>query len=204
LTGRIWVRGAVAGVLMSGLLAGAASLRRTYVDAANRVSFSYPAGWTLNGDDDAATAKLRVALSSSASAVVTLEGAFADRGPYKGTEFEAGAFSYAVSQGQTEAQCFAQLDKAANDESKPVETVWNGMHARQLAVRYAVAGTEDAHQIVAGFRRGRCYVFETVIVSHDAADVEKPLDAARWRVLRAEFAGVMASVRIAGKSSAAR
>lgn len=197
-----WRNLVAGGLLVVSLPCGGVPVRKIYSDAANGVSFSYPAQWTLNGDDDAATAKLRVALSSTASAVVTLEGNFADEGPYKGTEFEAGAFAYAVVSHQTEAQCLASLDQAADETSKPVATTWNGLRAKQLDVRYAVAGTQDTHRIVAAFRRGRCFLFERVIVSHDPADVDKPLSVTRWRQLRAEVAGVMDSVRLmtAGKS----
>ena len=174
----------------------AAPVRKSYVDATNGVSFSYPAGWTLNGDDDAATAKLRFALSSEANAVVTLEGNFADAGPYKGTEFEAGAFAYAVSAEESEAQCDAALEESSDGRQHATAVVWNGMRARRLDATYTVAGTDDVHRALAVFARGRCYRFETVIVSHRAEDAERPLSAARWKALRAQFEGVLESVRV--------
>jgi hypothetical protein len=174
-------------------------LYRLYIDKANGVSFSYPSDWVLNGDDDAATAKLRVALSSGATAVVTLEGNFADSGPYKGTEFEAGAFSYAVKHGGTATTCFAAVDALSEGDLRPVPIFWNEMPARRMVARSTVAGTDDVHQVIAAFGRGRCYQFEMVIVSHAAEDAEKPLGAARWRVLREAFAEVMGSVRVTSK-----
>jgi hypothetical protein len=171
--------------------------RKAYVDRGDGVSFSYPAGWVLNGDDDAATAKLRVALSSKAVAVVTFEGNFSGAGPYKGTDFEAGAFSYGVSGAKTEAQCYAALDAGADATQRPVETTWNGGRAERLEAKYSIAGAEDSHRIVAAFRRNRCYLFETVIVSHSADTADKPLAPARWRWLRGQFQSVMDSVRIA-------
>ncbi|NYF78261.1 hypothetical protein [Granulicella arctica] len=192
-------RRTVAVVLMAAttLPCGAEVMRRAYVDRGDGVSFSYPAGWTLNGDDDAATAKLRVALSSKAVAVVTLEGNFAGKGPYQGTDFEAGAFSYGVSPAKTEAQCFAAVDQGADATQRPVETTWNGGRAEKLEATYSIAGAEDSHQIVAAYRRGRCYLFETVIVSHSPDTADKPLAPMRWKWLRGEFESVMGSVRIA-------
>jgi hypothetical protein len=195
-----WMGRRVAALLLvTALPCGAQVARKAYVDRGDGVSFSYPAGWVLNGDDDAATAKLRVALSSKAAAVVTFEGNFSGAGTYKGTDFEAGAFSYGVSGAKTEAQCYAALDAGADATQRPIEAMWNGGRAERLEAKYSIAGAEDSHQIVAVFRRGRCYLLETVIVSHSADTADKPLPVARWRWLRGEFASVMESVRIAAE-----
>jgi len=90
-------------------------MRRSYIDRANGVGFSYPVGWILNGDDDAATAKLRITSDVDSNAVITLEGAFADHGPYKGTDFVAGAFAYVVKNEISEAQCYETLAQNADD-----------------------------------------------------------------------------------------
>lgn len=183
-------------LVMIGLPASAASMRRVYADRANGVSFSYPGGWLLNGDDDAATATLRITSVAPALAVVQLEGNFSDEGPYKGTDFEAGAFAYTVLANKTEAQCFATLDQSANANQKPVIANWKGFPARRLDAHYGIAGTNDAHQMVAVYRQEKCYLLETVIVSRDADDVTKPLAAGRWKAIREQFAGVLQSVAI--------
>jgi hypothetical protein len=183
-------------IVLIGLPACAASARHVYADRGNGVSFSYPAGWLLNGDDDAATAKLRITNAAPALAVVQLEGNFSDEGPYKGTDFEAGAFAYTVLPHQTEAKCFAILDKSADAKQQPVAATWKGLPARRLEARYGIAGTEDAHQIVAAYRQEKCYLMETVIVSRNAGDVTKPLGPARWKAIRQQFAGVLRSVTI--------
>jgi hypothetical protein len=181
------------GVMSTGLQAVAAPMRRAYVDRPNGVSFSYPAGWLLNGDDDAATAKLRITNAAQPVAVVQLEGNFVGEGPYEGTDFEAGAFAYVVVPHETEVQCMATLDHSAEKQQQPVATTWD---ARRLDAKYSIAGTEDAHQIVATYRPGRCYLFEAVIVSKSARDGVKPLTPERWRLIRGQFAGVMQSVRL--------
>ena len=175
---------------------GAQTARRMYVDRADGVSFSYPAGWLLNADDDAATAKLRIVTEGQPVAVVQLEGNFADEGPYRGTDFEAGAFAFVVDPRKSAESCFAALDPIAGDEQKPVATVWKGLPARKLESRYEVAGTEDSHQIIATYRRGRCYLFEAVIVSKSVDGPIKALAPARWKMIRAQFAGVMQSVHL--------
>jgi hypothetical protein len=194
-------RGRAAAVLlldmvMIGLPACAASARHVYADRGNGVSFSYPGDWLLNGDDDAATAKLRITNAAPALAVVQLEGNFLDEGPYKGTDFEAGAFAYTIRPNSTEAQCFATLDSSANASQKPVAANWKGLPARRLEARYGIAGTEDEHQMIAVFRQEKCYLLETVIVSRNAGDVTKPLGPARWKAIREQFAGVLRSVMI--------
>jgi len=50
--------------------------------------------------------------------------------------------------------------------------------------------------MVATYRRGRCYLFETVIVSVSPNDLAKPLPATRWDLIRAQFSSVLQSVRI--------
>jgi hypothetical protein len=189
----------VAGI---GVPACAAAAQRVYADRANGVSFSYPGGWLLNGDDDAATAKLRIANVAQPLAVVQLEGNFADEGPYKGTDFEAGAFAYTVIPRDTEAECFATLDLSADADQKPVAATWKGLPARRLDARYSIAGTDDAHQIVAAYRLEKCYLLETVIVSKSTGDSIKPLSPTRWRAIRELFAGVMQSVAISAARSA--
>ncbi|MEO6802272.1 MAG: hypothetical protein ABI197_03395 [Granulicella sp.] len=184
------------GVVMVGLPACAASARQAYADRANGVSFSYPGDWLLNGDDDAATAKLRITSVASALAVVQLEGNFADEGPYKGTDFEAGAFAYTVLSNSTEAQCFATLDASSSVPQKPVIATWKGLPSRRLEAHYGIAGTNDAHQMVAVYRQGKCYLLETVIVSRDPGDVTRPLAPVQWKAIRAQFAGVLRSVTI--------
>ncbi|WP_263382505.1 hypothetical protein [Granulicella arctica] len=200
------ISGVLVLVLASGLAAQTGPARRLYADGPSGVSFSYPANWLLNADDDAATAKLRIVSEAQPVAVVQLEGNFADAGPYKGTDFEAGAFAYVVSPRKTAEHCYEALDPIAGDEQKPMAVTWNGLAARRLEAKYSVAGTEDSHEIVATYRRGRCYLFETVIVSQ-AVDAlggldgpTKALAPARWRMIRAQFAGVLGSVRIAGSS----
>jgi hypothetical protein len=189
-------------VMMIGPPVRAAATRHLYADRANGVSFSYPSGWLLNGDDDAATAKLRITNETQPLAVVQLEGNFAGREPYKGTDFEAGAFAYTVLPQATETQCFATLDHSADADQKPVAITWKGPPARKLDATYSIAGTEDGHQIVAAYRQGRCYLFETVIVSKTVAGPIKPLAPERWRSIRAQFAGVMQSVTIAATTAA--
>ena len=184
-------------LLMAGISGSAQTPRKIYVDRANGVSFSYPANWLLNADDDAATAKLRIAAEGQPVAVVQLEGNFADEGPYKGTDFEAGAFAYVVSSRKTAESCFAALNPIAGDAQRPVLIRWHGLPAQKLEARYEVAGTADSHQILSVYSsRGRCYVFETVVVSKGAESVNKPLAAARWKAIRAQFADVLQSVRI--------
>jgi hypothetical protein len=190
--------------LIAGLIAmvclpaasNAATARRIYVDRANGVSFSYPAAWLLNADDDAATAKLRIVSAAQPGAVVQLEGNFADEGPYKGTDFEAGAFAYVVVPNETEAKCFEILAQDTQDAQQPVATRWNGLAARKLDAKYSVAGTDDTHHIVAAYNRGSCYLFETVVVSKDADGILQPLKPARWNYIRAQFDGVLQSVQI--------
>ena len=130
-------------------------------------------------------------------AVVQLEGNFAGEGPYKGTDFEAAAFAYVVNATKTAESCFGALDPVAGDEQRAVATVWDGLPARRLTARYEVAGTEDSHQIVATFRRGRCYLFETVVVSKNAGGPIRALAPARWKVVQAQVASLMESVRLA-------
>jgi hypothetical protein len=184
-------------VVAFGLASVAAPMRRAYADREKGVSFSYPAGWLLNGDDDAATAKFRITSEAQPVAVVQLEGNFADEGPYKGTDFEAGAFAFVVVPQETEARCLATLDRSGDAQQKPVATTWNGLPARRLDAKYSIAGTEDDHQMVATYQRGRCYLFETVIVSKSVGDGIKPLAPERWRMIRGQFASVMQSVRVA-------
>lgn len=171
-------------------------MRRSYIDRANGVGFSYPAGWTLNGDDDAATAKLRITSDVDSNAVVTLEGAFADQGPYKGTDFVAGAFAYVVKNEIPEAQCYETLAQNADDQHQPADTTWNGGESKKLNIAYTIDGSTDSHSMVATYRRGRCYLFETVIVSLSPKDSAKPLSPTRWDLISAEFESVMQSVRI--------
>ena len=193
-------RGAAFGLVCGLLLArssGAVQPRRLYVDRANGVTFSYPAGWLLNGDDDAATAKFRITTAGQPSAVVQLEGNFAEGGPYEGTDFESGAFAYVVATGGTEASCFAIVDGSAEGAQTAVTAIWNGQRARRLDATFSVAGTDDIHRIVAVFREGRCFLFETSIVKRSADTVGKPLSEARWRGIRAAFDAVLGSVRLA-------
>jgi hypothetical protein len=190
------------GMVTAGLPALAAPMpagpvRRVYTDRANGVSFSYPAGWLLNGDDDAATAKLRITGEAQAVAIVQLEGNFADEGPYKGTDFEAGAFAYAVIPKETEERCLATLDKDADAAQKPVAAMWKGLSTRRLDAQFGIAGTQDNHQIIAAYKQGKCYLFEVVIVSKSPEGPIKPLAPMRWQVIRGEFASVMQSVRFA-------
>jgi hypothetical protein len=186
----------VVALLVTCMMSGAQTVRRTYVDRAHGVSFSYPANWLLNADDDAATAKLRIVTEGQPVAVVQLEGNFADDGPYKGTDFEAAAFAYVVSDSKTLEHCYAALDPIAGDEQKPASTTWNGLPARKLDAHYEVAGTEDSHQIIAAFRHGQCYLFETVIVSKTVEGQIKALAPPRWKAIRAQFASVLESIRI--------
>ena len=188
-------------LLTLGILCSAQTARRVYVDRANGVSFSYPASWLLNADDDAATAKLRIVTEGQPVAVVQLEGNFADKRPYQGTDFEAGAFAYVVSPLKSAESCFAALDPIAGEEQKPVAAMWNGQPARKLAAKYEVAGTEDSHQILATYKQGRCYLFETVIVSKSVDGPIKALDPARWKLIRAQFTTVMQSVHISGAAN---
>jgi hypothetical protein len=171
-------------------------MRRSYFDRTNGVGFSYPAGWTLNGDDDAATAKLRITSDVNSNAVVTLEGAFADQGPYKGTDFVAGAFAYVVKNEATEAQCYETLARNGDDQHQSVDATWNGGPSKKLDIPYTMDGSTDGHSMVATYRRGRCYLFETVIVSMSPDASAKPLPPARWDLISGEFAAVMQSVRI--------
>lgn len=175
---------------------GAATRRKVYVDRANGITFTYPAGWVLNGDDDAATAKLRIVSVAQPGAVVQLEGNFAGEGPYKGTDFEAGAFAYVVSPGGTEAACFAMLEQGMDKGQRPVPVLWNGLRAQRLEVAFSIAGTQDSHRLIATYRNRGCYLFESVIVSHSPDESDKPLAPVRWRQIRAAFDGVMESVRI--------
>lgn len=174
----------------------AAPARKVYVDRANGVSFAYPAGWLLNDDDDAATAKLRITTEASPNAVVQLEGNFAESGPYKETDFESAAFAYIVRPGGTEDACFAVVDHAAEAPQTPVTALWNGLHARRLDATFVVAGTKDIHQIAAAFRNDRCYLFEFVYIRRAADTVDKPLPAAQWTRLERTFAAVFNSVRV--------
>ena len=189
------------GLLLGTQAGGAAPAHKLYVDPANGVTFSYPAGWLLNGDDDAATAKFRVTTAGQPSAVVQLEGNFAEGGPYVGSDFESGAFTYVVVGGRTEASCFAVVDNSSEGTQAPVTALWNGARARRLDATYTVAGTDDIHRMVAAYRGGRCYLFETSIVRRSAETVAKPLPEARWRYLRGEFDAVLASVRFAARNS---
>ncbi len=200
----MWGRSVVSLTLLLGLarVAGAGPAYRVYADGASGVSFSYPAGWLLNADDDAATAKLLITTGAQPLAVVQLEGNFADAGPYKGTDFEAGAFAYTVVPLKTQPRCFELLDGMAVDEQKPISTVWNGLPARKLEAKYGIVGTEDSHQVFATFGRGRCYLFETAIVSKSVGGPIRALALSRWGLIRTRFRGVMQSVRIGGSRGA--
>jgi hypothetical protein len=175
----------------------AAPTRKLYADPANGVTFTYPAGWLLNGDDDAATAKLRIVSQSQPDAVVQLEGNFAGEGPYKGTDFESGAFAYIVTPGGTEEACLATLDRIAEGAQRSTPAVWSGLPARKLEATYTVAGTDDIHRTVAIFRNDRCYLFETAIIRRSADTVARPLPAASWTQIFSAFDMVLRSVRIA-------
>lgn len=190
---KAWIMAAAMGCMA--LPACAAAQRKTYVDRQDGVSFSYPAGWLLNGDDDAATAKLRITNEAQPVAVVQLEGNFSDEGPYKGTDFEAGAFAYVVKQNESEQRCLATLDHNTDKIHTPEATSWNGVPAKKLEASFAIEGTQDHHQIVAVYRGQKCYLFETVIVSRTPGEVSRPLAAARWDRLREQFASVLRSVR---------
>jgi hypothetical protein len=183
--------------LLLALAAPAQAPRQRYTDPANGVAFTYPAGWLLNGDDDAATAKLRIVSQGQPNAVVQLEGNFAEDGPYKGTDFESAAFAYVVTPGGTEAACQAALDRLAEAGQKPTAAIWNGLPAHRLDATYTVAGTDDIHRTVATFRNARCYLFETVIVRRSADAVERPLPPARWRQIVSALDAVLRSTRIA-------
>jgi hypothetical protein len=187
-------------ILLVGALAlpcGAVPVRKSYVDWESGVSFSYPAGWLLNGDDDAATAKLRIVSAGQPLAVVQLEGNFADEGPYKDTDFEAGAFAFVVTPGASTDACYGLLGPMADGQA-PVAAMVGGVAARRVDLSSGIAGTEDRHRIVAAYRRGKCYLLETVVVSKNADLVAKPLTAGRWGVIRGAFEGVLGSVRIGG------
>ncbi len=178
-----------------------APARKVYVDRADGVSFSYPAGWLLNADDDAATAKLRIVTAAQPGAVVQLEGNFADdlpgRNLYRGTDFEAGAFAFVVTPMETQAKCFDVLDESADGKQQPAAIQWHGLPAKRLDATFSVAGTDDVHRVIATYRRGQCYLFETVIVRDGPEVGKKPLGTTRWALLRAEFESVLQSVRIA-------
>lgn len=177
------------------LLAPPTPARKTYADRADGVEFSYPASWLLNADDDAATAKLRIADLGQLHAAVQLEGAFTGEGPYKDTDFDAGAFAYTVLSDQTEQECFAALDRIAGQPAAPATTA-SGLRGQRVEFRAAVAGTEDLHAALASFHAGRCFLFETVIVRRSPDAVARPLDSAHWKRLTAEFNRVLDSVRV--------
>ncbi len=166
--------------------------RKLYVDRPDAVSFSYPASWLLNADDDAATAKLRLADLAPAHAVVQLQGSFANEGPYKNTDFEAGAFAYTLPSAENEAACFELLDRMA--PGKPA--LLAAYPAKETRFSGMVAGTEDLHHAFAVFREGHCYLFETVLIRRAPDAVEKPLSSGQWQRLAESFDAIVRSVRL--------
>ncbi len=181
---------------MAALPLTAAAQLRSYSDGDNGVSFAYPAHWLLNGDDDAATAKLRIVGKAPPLAVVQLEGNFEDKGPYKGTDFEAGAFAYTVLSGGDPTQCLASLEPMGDAKQRPAAVTWKGLQARRLEATFGIAGTLDMHEIVAVYQGGQCYLLESVIVSKTADSVKRPLSQQQWRLLRGQFHAVLQSVRL--------
>lgn len=177
------------------LLAAPGAARRTFSDAADGVGFSYPAAWLLNADDDAATAKLRLVDLGQPHAVVQLEGNFAGNGPYRGSDFEAGAFAYTVFSAPP-TECLRSLDAVATGMEKPVGLRWHGLQARRLEATFTVAGTDDLHTILVAAEPARCLVFETVLIRKRVGPGIVPLAPTRWAALQARFAEVFGSVRI--------
>ncbi len=171
------------------------SRRKLFADGADGISFTYPAAWLLNADDDAATAKLRLADLAPPHAVVQLEGNFTGEGPYAGTDFEAGAFAYTVLE-VDRATCLATLDPIATGADKPAPLTWHSLPTRRLEATFTVAGTDDLHTLIAAAEPTRCLLFETVLIRKTGGSGIVPLPPGGWASLRAQFASVLSSVRL--------
>ncbi len=168
--------------------------RKLFTSPEDGITFTYPATWLLNADDDAATAKLSLADLAAPHAVVQLEGNFTGEGPYKATDFDAGAFAYTVVPADNVATCFALVDRLANQEGTP--TLIGQQKAHEVRFSATVAGTEDIHHVAATFRPDRCVVLETVLIRRSADAVDHPLSPARWRQMENAFDSVLRSTRL--------
>ena len=137
--------------------------RKLFLNREDGVTFSYPATWLLNADDDAATAKLRLADLAPPHAVIQLEGNFAGAPPYAGTDFEAGTFAYTTFNSPPDA-CLSTLNPIATGLDQPSTITWRGLPARRLEATFTVAGTDDLHTLIAAAQPTRCLLFETVLI----------------------------------------
>jgi hypothetical protein len=168
---------------------------RTFVDAANGISFKYPAAWTMSHEPSFYLAPLISLPKQSAQTIVF----FSPSGDSLNTNLGGLEFTYVSLPQPSQTSCLQRITKDMPPESTPPDTVTiNGTKFLHISTEDAGLCHQARRNIYETYRHGSCFLFEAAFytICPDPDDSKAELTPAQSQALSRSLNAIIQTVTI--------